>query len=145
MRMDEIVDWVDRWFEPTFGEAEAQALFGAMIDPAAPLARAAPRDARFNDVIFERVQHPAPFLSGVQLSLAKPETLAWNQVVARYGEPRLLGVPWDDWGAAVMYGFKLNEKGQSGQLVLSVKGKPEANVMIERLVLRRFPPSPQGR
>jgi hypothetical protein len=139
MNVTEIIDWVDRWFEPTFGEAEAQGLFGAAADGNAIIAPAVPRDPRFRDVVFERVQRPPGFLSGVQLTLANPESISWDDVVGRFGAPQLVSVPWDNWGGPKMYGFKLSEKGQAGQLVLGVKGKPTANATIASVILRRFP------
>ncbi|EYF02650.1 hypothetical protein [Chondromyces apiculatus] len=145
MNTSELVDWIARWFEPTFGEAEAQAKFGVMNDPKALMARATPHEPRFRDVVFERINHPADTLSGVQLTLAQPETIPWAEVVARYGEPQLLGVPWDHWGSAVMHGFAVHEKGRSGQLVLAIRGKPGATATVERVILRRFPPRGDGR
>ena len=61
-------------------------------------------------------------------------------MVARYEEPKLIGVPWDRWGAPVMYAFRVRGNGLCGMLIVAVRGKPPENVELAEFTLRRFPP-----
>lgn len=140
MEISEIEQWIQQWFDVSFGEPEAEALFGPSINKTASIARATPIDPRFQSVVYERVRTYGGFLSGVQLSLAKPESLDWKELVARYEEPKLIGVPWDHWGAPVMYAFRVRGNGLCGMLIVAVRGKPPGNVELAEFTLRRFPP-----
>lgn len=140
MEISEIEQWIQQWFDASLGEAEAEALFGPAMDTTATIARATPSDPRFRSVVYERVRSHGGFLSGVQLSLAKPESLDWKELVSRYEEPKHIGVPWDHWGSPVMYAFRVRGNGLCGMFIVAIRGKPQDTVELAELTLRRFPP-----
>jgi hypothetical protein len=139
MKVSELVGWIDRWFDPTFTEVEAAAAFGAARDAAAIIAEVAPLDPRFKAVTFERMSDPPRFLSGLQLALAKPEAIRWDQVIDRWGEPRFLGPPKDFWGGPKGHAFRVEGKSFQGTFILAFRGPAAATVDIESVIIRRYP------